>query len=82
MTKAEAIEKLKHLKIKAETNCFDQECDELIEYVQSQPEITHCKECIKRTPMKYCTYWECTMYDNAYCDQGERKNGRKQKVSV
>ena len=78
MTKAEAIKELTELKDQMHMETFSWEYEEridaVISFIQSQPDIIHCKECSNFNPnLKYCTQWECTMYKNSYCDQGERR---------
>lgn len=75
MTKAEIISKGKELLHSVlDRQMIDDFIKETIEFAESQPDIIHCKECSNFNPnLKYCTQWECTMYKNSYCDQGERK---------
>ena len=87
MTKAEAIEKINELDnyLRKASDCgavsyekFLITMDYIRTFIQSLPDVVQCKDCEKYNPnLKFCNYWDCTMYENAYCDQGERKDGKQ-----
>lgn len=40
--------------------------------------VVRCKDCTIYNGHRYCTYFECTVFDDDFCSYGKRKEGAEE----